>query len=136
MAVYNGSISVKTRGRSDLVNITPELSKEIKKSNISDGIAVVFSKHTTCGILIQELESGLNDDILKTINKVIPQGAGYKHDRIDDNADSHIRTCIIGSSETIPIINGSLQLGTWQAVFLAEFDGPRTRTCLIEVIGD
>ncbi len=100
---------------------------EVERSKIKNGHVLIFSKHTTCGILIQEAERGLNVDILTRIEKLIPKGTGYKHDRIDNNADSHIKTCLIGVSRIIPLINGILQLGTWQSLFLAEFDGPRAR---------
>ncbi|MHA1145324.1 MAG: secondary thiamine-phosphate synthase enzyme YjbQ [Candidatus Helarchaeota archaeon] len=136
MQIWNGNISVRTRTRSDLVNITEEIKSEVERSKIKNGHVLIFSKHTTCGILIQEAERGLNVDILTRIEKLIPKGTGYKHDRIDNNADSHIKTCLIGVSRIIPLINGILQLGTWQSLFLAEFDGPRARKIIVQVMGE
>ncbi|MHC1591461.1 MAG: secondary thiamine-phosphate synthase enzyme YjbQ [Candidatus Helarchaeales archaeon] len=136
MATHGNVISVSTKSRSDLVNITEEVLKEVKKSGIKNGQVLIYSQHTTCGVLIQEAERGLNDDLLLTLEKKIPKGAGYLHDRIDNNADSHMKTALIGNSTVIPLINGSLQLGTWQSIFLVEFDGPRKRKILVHVMGE
>ncbi len=68
------------------------------------------------------------------LNKLVPTGAGYKHDRIDDNADSHLRTVLLGASEALPILEGKLELGTWQRIFFAEMDGPRSRTVNITLL--
>jgi secondary thiamine-phosphate synthase enzyme len=85
--------------------------------------------------MINENESGLVSDIMQLLEKLVPAHAGYLHDRIDNNADAHLKATLLGSSETIPVVNGELLLGTWQSIFLAEFDGPRAREINVTVIG-
>ncbi len=101
---------------------------------MSEGICLINTRHTTAGIIINENEGGLKEDILDLLNKLVPTGAGYKHDRIDDNADSHLRTVLLGASEALPILEGKLELGTWQRIFFAEMDGPRSRTVNIMLL--
>ena len=85
---------------------------------------MIFTKHTTTGIIINENEAGLKSDILTLLNELIPKGKGYLHDRIDNNAHAHLRAVVLGSSVTIPIKRGALALGTWQSILFVECDGP------------
>ena len=129
-------IEIETRQSTELIDITGKV-KEIVKSKSGDvdsGICVVFTKHTTSGIIINENETGLKSDILALLNDLIPKGKGYLHDRIDDNAHSHLRSVVLGSSVTIPIEKGGLALGTWQSIFFVECDGPRRRDVYVKVI--
>ncbi|MCK4476306.1 MAG: secondary thiamine-phosphate synthase enzyme YjbQ [Methanophagales archaeon] len=129
-------IEIETRQSTELIDITGKV-KEIVKSKSGDvdsGICVVFTKHTTSGIIINENETGLKSDILALLNELIPKGKGYLHDRIDDNAHSHLRSVVLGSSVTIPIEKGGLALGTWQSIFFVECDGPRRRDVYVKVI--
>ena len=128
-------IEISTRAEMDLVNITNQVEKVVEKSKISDGVALVFTKHTTSGIIVNENESGLLDDIKTTLNKLIPKGAGYKHDLIDTNAHSHLRSIFLNPSQLIPVANGKLGLGTWQSIFFVELDGPRKRSVIVRVLG-
>jgi len=121
------TISVNTVKHTQFVDITSEAKTFLKESNIQDGVLYVYSRHTTAGIVINENESGLVRDMESIIDKLIPKGAGYEHDRIDHNTHSHLRTLLCGESKVVPIVDGTLQLGTWQRIFLAEFDGPRNR---------
>ncbi|MDO5850290.1 MAG: secondary thiamine-phosphate synthase enzyme YjbQ, partial [Methanobacteriaceae archaeon] len=105
--------------------------------NIANGIVNIFSKHSTTGIVINENESGLLSDFKKSLEDLIPSSNNYKHDRIDNNASSHLHAFLLGSSQTIPIIDGKLNLGTWQSVFFVELDGPRVnRTITLTFIGE
>jgi len=99
-----------------------------------NGIAVIYTPHTTTALIVNEAESGLLEDIVEVLQKLIPKGAGYKHDRIDDNADAHLRACILGNSLVIPVENGRLVLGTWQRILFVELDGPRRRRVYVKVI--
>ena len=129
-------IEIETRQSTELIDITGKV-KEIVKSKSGDvdsGICVIFTKHTTSGIIINENETGLKSDILALLNDLIPKGKGYLHDRIDDNAHSHLRSVVLGSSVTIPIEKGGLALGTWQSIFFVECDGPRRRDVYVKVI--
>lgn len=116
------------------MDITSKVKDEVKKVGIDDGIAVVYTKHTTTAITINEGESGLKEDIMDILERVIPQGGGYRHDRIDNNADSHLRAIFMGNSVTVPIVNGSLDLGTWQSILFVELDGPRNRKIGVKTI--
>ncbi len=127
-------LKIDTSKHVELVDITSEVEEEVRKSEIAQGICLISTRHTTAGIIINENEGGLKEDILDLLNKLVPTGAGYKHDRIDDNADSHLRTVLLGASEALPILEGKLELGTWQRIFFAEMDGPRSRTVNITLL--
>ncbi|HIJ98944.1 TPA: YjbQ family protein [archaeon] len=124
-------ISVSSRSRVDLIDVTGEVEKNLK---IKEGIVVVYTPHTTCGLFINEYDSGLKKDIVKLLEKLVPQGAGWAHDPEEGNADSHMRSILLGHSVVVPVDNGKLQLGTWQSIFFAELFGPRTREVIIKEI--
>ena len=121
-------MNIRTSKRVELVDITEEVKSEVRKSGIVNGICVVSTSHTTTAIILNENETGLRHDILDFLEKLIPPSAGYQHDRIDNNADAHLKAVILGPSETIPVMGGELVLGTWQRIFFVELDGPRQRT--------
>ncbi|MBL7117807.1 MAG: YjbQ family protein [Candidatus Syntrophoarchaeum sp.] len=129
-------IEIGTRESTELIDITGKVKEivKIKSGGVESGICVIFTKHTTSGIIINENEAGLKRDILAFLNELIPKGRGYLHDRIDNNAHSHLRSVLLGSSVTIPIEKGELALGTWQSIFFAECDGPRRREIYVKVI--
>jgi len=127
-------VNIKTSERVELVDITEEVKSEVQKSGIVNGICVVSTPHTTTAIILNENETGLRHDILDFLEKLIPPSAGYQHDRIDNNADAHLKAIILGPSETIPVMDGGLVLGTWQRIFFVELDGPRQRTVNIDKI--
>jgi secondary thiamine-phosphate synthase enzyme len=127
-------LKIETSKRVELIDITSEVQEEVRKSEIPEGICLISTRHTTAGIIINENETGLKEDILDLLNKLVPAGAGYRHDRIDNNADSHLRTVLLGASEALPVSEGKLELGTWQRIFFAEMDGPRSRTVNIKLL--
>jgi secondary thiamine-phosphate synthase enzyme len=127
-------LKIETSKRIELVDITSAVQEEVRKSEISEGMCLISTRHTTAGIIINENESGLKEDILDLLNKLVPAGAGYRHDRIDNNADSHLRAVLLGASETLPVSEGKLELGTWQRIFFAEMDGPRSRTVNVTLL--
>lgn len=127
------TINVSTVKRVDLIDITSQVQKVVSESNVDDGIVTVFVPHTTCGITINEgADPDVVHDIKFQLEKLIPYQQGYHH--MEGNADSHIKTCLVGSSENIIIKNGQLILGTWQSIFLCDFDGPRNRKVYIKII--
>ncbi|MDN5311025.1 MAG: hypothetical protein PWP14_2419 [Methanolobus sp.] len=128
-------MQVNTSKRTELIDITGNVKRHVTESGVKNGICIVSTMHTTTAIIINENEKGLVEDILSVLEKIVPQGAGYQHDRIDNNADSHLKAVLLGNSESIPVRDGRLVLGTWQSVFLAELDGPRKRNIDITVIG-
>jgi len=123
-------ITLKTTKRVEIIDITGEVEKCIEGGDL----AVVYTPHTTTSVVINEGESGLLEDILEFMEKLVPFGKGYKHDRIDSNADAHLKATILGNSAVIPIENGRLALGTWQKILFVEFDGPRTRRVVVKTI--
>ncbi len=127
-------IEINTSRRVEVVDITSDVQKEVEKSGVKDGIAVVYTPHTTTAIVINENEPGLGKDIVFVLDKLVPRGAGYTHDEIDNNADSHLRAMLLGNSVVVPITNGRLELGTWQRILFLELDGPRSRRVIVKVI--
>jgi secondary thiamine-phosphate synthase enzyme len=119
-------IAVKTRSRTELVDITAAVQTAIREAGIRDGFCMVFVPHTTAAVTINEnADPTVKDDILKVINKVIPWDDGYRH--LEGNSAAHIKSTLVGASELVAIAGGKLQLGTWQGIFFCEFDGPRRR---------
>jgi secondary thiamine-phosphate synthase enzyme len=123
-------IEIKTNQRIELIDITKEAQTMLDKET---GVLVAYCTHTTAGIYVNENESGLKDDVLMMLEKLVPP-LQYKHDRVDNNADSHLKAIFIGNSSVIPVESGRLCLGTWQRLFFCEFDGPRRRKVHFTVI--
>jgi len=120
------TLSIKTSRRIELVDITSEVQKAVKDTGVQSGVCVVFVPHTTAGVTINEgADPSVARDIEGHLAKLVPHGAGFSH--AEGNSDSHIKTVFTGSSETILVEDGRLVLGTWQAVFFCEYDGPRSR---------
>ena len=127
-------IEIRTSKRVEVIDITSEVQKEVEKSGVKNGIAVVYTQHTTAAVIINENESGLREDIEFVLDRLIPRGAGYMHDTIDNNADSHLRAILLGNSVVVPITDGKLDLGTWQRIMFVELDGPRIRKVMVKTI--
>lgn len=125
-------ISVSTKSRTELVDITSQVQKAVAESGAKDGVCHVYVPHTTAGVTINEnADPSVREDILMELNKTIPLEDNYKHR--EGNAAAHIKASIVGSSETILVSGGRLVLGTWQGLFFCEFDGPRRRRALVMV---
>lgn len=116
---------VETEERTQLVDVTERVAGEVPDD--ATGVCTVFVRHTTAGVIVQEAESGLVEDIEEFVTDLAPSDGNYRHDRIDDNADAHLRATVLGESVGIPVEDGELALGTWQSVLFVECDGPRTR---------
>ena len=126
--------SINTRSSTEMVNITTQVQNEMGKAEIKNGICTVFVPHTTAGITINEgADPDVADDMIMELNKIVPLQDGYKH--AEGNSAAHLKTSFFGSSVQIPVENGRLSLGTWQAIFICEFDGPRNRRVVVQVLG-
>ena len=126
--------TVSTKGHNEIVDITEEVRSAVRESGVKSGVVTVYVPHATAAITINEnADPQLPLDILDALDKLVPKHGKYRHDRIDDNAAAHIKAAIIGPSESIPIENGNLVLGTWQNIFLCDFDGPRSRKVIVAV---
>ena len=120
------TINVETRTRIEMVDMTSSVQKEVSKSNISDGVCMVYVPHTTAGVTINEgADPSVCQDILTKLTEMVPPDAGYRH--MEGNSDSHIKASLVGNSVSVLVENGRLVLGTWQKIFFCEFDGPRSR---------
>ena len=120
-------LEVDTRERVDVVNVTADVAETLPEE-IDDGVCTVFVPHTTAGVVVNENESGLLSDVERALERIVPRGDGYEHDAVDDNADAHLRSMLLGESVSVPVEGGELALGTWQSVLFVECDGPRTRS--------
>ncbi len=128
-------IGVRTSKRNEFVDITDEVQSVVEESKVKSGICYVYVPHTTAAVTINEgADPSVKRDILMMLEKLIPHRASYSH--MEGNSDAHIKSSLIGASETIIIQDGRLQLGIWQSVFFCEFDGPRSRRVIVKVISD
>jgi secondary thiamine-phosphate synthase enzyme len=133
--MFRQVFDIKTDKRIEIKDITHGIHLIVKQSHYNNGIVNVYSRHSTSGIVINENEAGLIKDFKAALEGLIPVEGNYNHNCIDNNADSHIRSFFIGSSETVPLYKGKLDLGTWQSIFFVELDGPRNRKITVTVIG-
>ncbi|MFW6147912.1 MAG: secondary thiamine-phosphate synthase enzyme YjbQ [Thermodesulfobacteriota bacterium] len=125
------TISIRTRERSEMVDITSEVKEEIQKAGLEEGVCYLYVPHTTAGITINEgADPSVAVDIQTTLDKVIPWSGPYKH--LEGNAAAHIKSSLVGNSAVVLVEAGKLKLGTWQSIFFCEFDGPRTRKAYIK----
>lgn len=128
----HSKITIKTTKRIEFVDITADIQKVVTSSKVKDSVCHIYVPHTTAAVTINEnADPSVVKDINMQLNKLVPAGAGYSH--IEGNADSHIKASILGASETVFIENGQLSLGTWQGIYFAEFDGPRSRQIFVKV---
>ena len=120
------TLSVKSKTRTQLIDITSQIQNTVRSSGILEGLCMLYVPHTTAAITINEsADPSVASDIMMVLNEVIPWKADYRH--LEGNSPAHIKSTLVGASEVIAIENSNLVLGTWQGIFFCEFDGPRTR---------
>ena len=125
--------AVSTKRTTELVNITKSVQQEVSKTGIKDGVVLVFVPHTTAAVTINEAaDPSVRVDIADTINELVPWERVYGH--AEGNSPAHIKSSLVGTSETVILESGRLALGTWQGIFLCEFDGPRSRQVFVKVM--
>lgn len=126
-------VVIKSRSKSEMIDITPSVQDEISRSGIKEGVCIIYVPHTTAGITINEgADPSVCDDIIYKLTRLVPKNENYTH--IEGNSDSHIKASLMGSSVTVIIENSGLILGTWQKIFFCEFDGPRSRSVYIKIL--
>ncbi len=126
-------IKVKTKAKTELIDITSEIQGLVRSSGLDEGFCMLYVPHTTAAVTINEsADPSVKTDILMVLNKIVPWEAGYRH--LEGNSPAHIKATIVGASELISIEKGNLVLGTWQGIFFCEFDGPRTRKLHVKFI--
>ncbi|RYG71905.1 YjbQ family protein [bacterium] len=129
------TLHFSTESPHEMINLTSRVQDLVAQSGVRRGLCVIHAPHTTAGIAIQEgYDPDVTRDILTKLEKLIPREDDYRH--AEGNSDAHIKALLTGSSQTLPIEYGKLQLGRWQAVFFCEYDGPRSRSVWVQIISD
>ncbi len=119
-------LTLKTSSRTELIDITSKIAKQVKASGIREGLCMLYVPHTTAAVTINEsADPSVRGDILMVLNQIVPWDADYRH--MEGNSPAHVKSTLVGASELVAIEKGALALGTWQGIFFCEFDGPRTR---------
>jgi len=139
MEIRSYAVSFPTTGKTDLIDITREVSRRIRDSGIAEGSVLIFVPGSTAALTTIEYESGVVEDLSEAVARLAPEGLPYRHDARwgDGNGYSHVRAALLGPSMTIPVIEGKPVLGTWQQVILCDFDNrPRQRQVVIQVTGN
>jgi secondary thiamine-phosphate synthase enzyme len=126
-------LSIPTRSRTELLDVTDQLAAALADEGMRRGILVAFVPHTTAGITINEnADPSVRRDLIASLARLVPADLAYSH--LEGNADAHVKATLVGSSVTVPVEDGRLQLGTWQGIHFAEFDGPRRRSLWVQFL--
>ncbi len=137
MKSYTEYLWMNTPNRKELVNITDKVSQALMRANIKEGFALVSAMHITAGVIVNDDEPGFHKDLMKWLEALAPYKLDYEHHRTgEDNADAHLKNIIVHHQVIVPITNGKLDLGPWQQIFYAEFDGRRRKRIIIKIIGE
>jgi len=126
-----------TRKRREYINITPRVAKVVEQSGVQEGMALVSAMHITAGIYVNDAEPGIIQDIDEWLQRLAPEGLDYHHHRTGEvNGDAHLKDLLIGHEVIVPITAGKMDLGPWQQVYYAEFDGQRPKRVIVKVMGE
>jgi secondary thiamine-phosphate synthase enzyme len=137
MNFHTEYLTFNTSQHREYIHITPQVEAAVKKSGIREGMVLVSAMHITAGVYVNDNESGLIEDIDKWLDKLAPFRADYQHHNTgEDNGDSHLKSMIVHHQVIVPVTNGRLDLGPWQRVFYAEFDGQRPKKLIIKIMGE
>jgi len=129
-------ISIQSKNETETIDITNNVQGIVSRSKVKHGYANIYTGHTTAAIIINEHEDGLIQDLINLLEVLVPKNGSYLHNRVDVNAHSHLRAILIGTNKTIPVVDGFPTLGKWQRVMFIEFDGPRSRHAIVQVVGE
>lgn len=136
MKSHTAYLTFQTKNRRELIRITEEVKRIVEESGIKEGLCLVSSMHLTASVIIQDDEEGLHQDIWEWLEKLAPFREDYKHHRTgEDNGDAHLKNLLTHLQVVVPVTNGKLDLGPWQEIFYAEFDGQRRKRVVVKVIG-
>jgi secondary thiamine-phosphate synthase enzyme len=137
MKFHTEYLTFHTKAHREYVHITPQVEAAVKKSGVEEGMVLVSALHITAGVYVNDNESGLIDDIDKWLDNLAPFREDYQHhDTGEDNGDSHLKALLVHHQVVVPITEGRLDLGTWQRIFYAEFDGQRDKRVILKVMGE
>jgi secondary thiamine-phosphate synthase enzyme len=133
MPAMQETLRLRTRRKFEVVDLTPGVAAVVERSRLAEGVCTVFVRHATAAIVINEnADAGVRADIVRALDKLFPEGV-WEHDRVDDNGAAHLKAAFLGPSESVPVRDGRLLLGTWQGIALVECDGPRDREIVVDV---
>jgi secondary thiamine-phosphate synthase enzyme len=136
MLVHTDYLWFNTRQRQELIRITDEIAAIVQKSGVTDGTVLVSAMHITAGVFVNDWETGLIHDFQVWLEELAPAGRDYRHHQTgEDNADAHLKRTVMGHQVVLPITGGALDLGPWEQVFYAEFDGQRRKRVVVKVMG-
>ncbi len=136
MKAYKVYLTFNTRARYEMVHITPQVEEIVRRSGVVDGLCFVSPMHITAAIYVNDHEDGLIEDIGTWLEKLAPRWPGYKHHQTgEDNAAAHLKALLLHHETTLPVTKGRLDLGTWQRIFYAEFDGQRSKRVIVKLLG-
>jgi secondary thiamine-phosphate synthase enzyme len=134
IALLTQTLTVRSRKRADMVDVTDQVQHVVKESGVEAGLCQVYVPHTTAGVFINEnADPDVMEDFIKTLDRLVPWKSDYQH--AEGNAAAHIKSTLIGTAQTVPVRNGKLALGRWQGIYFAEFDGPRERQLQVTILG-
>lgn len=137
MKTFTDYLFFNTRERREMVRITDEVADIVRRSGVGEGMVLVSAMHITAGVYVNDWEDGLIEDFGEWLEKLAPSGRNYHHHQTgEDNADAHLKRTIMGHQVILPITNGKLDLGPWEQVFYAEFDGRRKKRVVVKVMGE
>lgn len=137
MLAHTEYLTFHTKRHREYIHITPQVEAIVKKSGVAEGMVLVSAMHITAGVYVNDNESGLIEDIDAWLEKLAPFRAEYRHHQTgEDNGDSHLKALLIHHEVIVPITAGKLDLGTWQRIFYAEFDGQRSKRVIVKVMGE
>ena len=137
MKSYTKYLTFKTSKRRELIRITEEVKKAVEESGVKEGLCLVSAMHLTAGVIVQDDEEGLHEDIWEWLERLAPFRDNYKHHLTgEDNGDAHLKNLLVHLQVVLPITEGRLDLGPWQEIFYAEFDGQRSKRVIIKIIGE
>jgi secondary thiamine-phosphate synthase enzyme len=137
MRAHTEYLTFHTEKKRELVHLTPMLEPILAKSGVSEGLMLVSAMHITAGVFVNDDESGLHADIWEWLEKLAPAGPAYRHHLTgEDNGDAHLKSMLVHHEVIVPVTKGRLDLGPWQRVFYAEFDGQRDKRLVVKVLGE
>ena len=134
--MHTQQFEIQTSDRDEMIDITAEVAAAVAESGVRDGLVTVFVSHTTAGVTINEnADPDVIHDVLAALDKAVPWSQRfYRHG--EGNSAAHVKSSMVGSSAAVPLVDGKMQFGTWQSIFFCEFDGPRTRKVMVQVMGE
>lgn len=137
MKSFTEYIWFNTKKHREYINVTDQVEKALEKSGVKEGMALVSAMHITASVYVNDAESGLIADIDEWLEKLAPSGVNYRHHRTGEtNGDAHLKNLLMHHQVMVPITNGKLDLGPWQQIYYAEFDGQRKKRMLIKIMGE